>query len=298
MKTSKTLVMLSFLVAILALVASGVGLFWQGEGAPFTFTTLHGQSIEIYGRGLYRYEWAFKAPVLRGADVILLFLGIPMLIVAILLYHRGSLRGGFLLTGMLSCFLYNAASLAFGAAYNDLFLLYIVYFSASLYAFILAFRMMDLEALPAYISSDLPRRGIAIFIMLSGLSTGVWLMDIVAALIEGGVPANVASYATDVTAVIDVGVIMPTAFVTGVLLLRRKPMGYPLAATMLILLALVGMIVAGQTVMQIIEGIVLSPGEFAAFVVPFVLLSLVAIWLTITLLRHIKTTASLGSVNL
>jgi hypothetical protein len=187
---------------------------------------------------------------------------------------------------------------AFGAAYNDLFLLYIVYFSASLYAFILAFRMMDLEALPAYISSDLPRRGIAIFIMLSGLSTGVWLMDIVAALIEGGVPANVASYATDVTAVIDVGVIMPTAFVTGVLLLRRKPMGYPLAATMLILLALVGMIVAGQTVMQIIEGIVLSPGEFAAFVVPFVLLSLVAIWLTITLLRHIKTTASLGSVNL
>ncbi len=294
MKPSKTLIILSSVVAILALIASGVGLFGRGEGEPFTFTTLHGQTIEIYGRGLYRYEWAFKAPVLRGADVILLFLGIPVLIIAILLYRRGSLRGGFLLTGTLSCFLYNAASMAFGAAYNSLFLLYIVYFSASLYAFILAFRMMDLEALPTYISSDLPHRGIAIFIMLSGLSTGVWLMDIIAAMFEGGVPANVASYATDVTAVIDIGIIMPTAFIAGVLLLRHKPLGYPLAATMLILLTLVGMIVIGQTVMQILEGIVLSPGEFAAFVIPFVLLSLIAIGLTITLLRHVADTTSLA----
>lgn len=294
MKSSKMLMILSSLVAVLALVASGVGLFGGDEGESFTFTTLHGQTIEIYGRGLYRYEWAFKAPVLRGADVILLFLGVPVLIIAILLYRRGSLRGGFLLTGTLSCFLYNAASLAFGAAYNDLFLLYIVYFSASLYAFILAFSLIDLDALPAHISPDLPHRGIAIFVMLSGLSTGVWLMDIVAALFEGSVPANVASYATDVTAVIDIGVIMPAAFIAGMLLLRRKPMGYPLAATMLILLTLVGMIVAGQTIMQILDGIVLSPGQFAAFVVPFVLLSLIAIWLTTTLLRHVEDAPSLA----
>ncbi len=294
MKSSKTLVILSSLVAVLALVASGVGLFWQRKGEPFTFTTLHGQTIEIYGRGLYRYEWAFKAPVLRGADAILLFLGVPVLIVAILLYRRGSLKGGFLLTGTLSCFLYNAASLAFGAAYNDLFLLYIVYFSISLYAFILAFSLMDGDVLPTYISPDLPHRGIAIFIIFSGLSTSVWLMDIVAALFEGGVPANVASYATDVTAVIDIGVIMPAAFIAGVLLLRRKPIGYPLAATMLILLTLVGMIVVGQTVMQILDGIVLSPEEFAAFVVPFVLLSLIAIGLTIILLRHVADTTSLA----
>jgi len=52
----------------------------------------------------------------------------------------------------------------------------------------------------------------------------------------------------------------------------------------------VGIIVAGRTIMQILEGIVLSPGEFAAFVVPFMLLSLVAVWLIVTLLRHIKAT--------
>jgi hypothetical protein len=288
MKSSKTLVILSCLVACLAAIAAGAGLFWSGTGDPYTFTSLRNEEVEIYGRGLYRYESAFRAPILRGADAILLFGGIPLLLVSILLYRRGSLRGGFLLIGTLSCFLYNAASLAFGAAYNDLFLLYLAYFSASLYAFVLAFNSVDLKTLPAHISPDLPRRGIAVFIALAGLSTGVWLIEIVAALAHGGAPSHLASYTTDVTAVIDVGVILPASFLACMLLIRRRPLGYPLAATLLILLSLIGLIVVGQTVMQILDGIVLSTGEFMAFVVPFVSLSLVAVWLLIILLRHIE----------
>ncbi|MFO7916958.1 MAG: hypothetical protein R6V13_02625 [Anaerolineae bacterium] len=288
MKRSPTLIWLSAAVATLASVAAAAGLFWRESGESFPFTTLRGEEIQIYGRGLYHYEWAFRAPVLRGADAVLLFVGIPLLVVSIVLYRRGSLRGGFLLTGTLAVFLYNGASLAFGAAYNDLFLLYVAYFSTSLYAFALALGSIDLGTLPAHVSSDLPRRGIAIFIFVAGLSAGVWLMDIIAALAEGGVPPNLAGYTTDVTAVIDVGVILPTAFLTGVMLLRRKALGYPLAATLLTLLSLIGMIVASQTVAQVLEDIVLSPGEFVAFVVPFVTLSLVAIWLLIVLLRNVS----------
>ncbi len=292
MRVSRTLVFLAFLVAAVAFIAAGAGLFWHGEGEAYIFTTLYGQEVEIYGRGLYRYDSAFKAPVLRGADAILFFVGVPLLVVATLLYRRGSLRGGFLLIGMLACFLYNAASLAFGAAYNELFLLYLVYFSASLFAFVLAFHSIDLAALRAHISPRLPHRGIAIFIFISGLSPCVWLIEIIAALGHGGVPSNVASYTTDVTAVIDVGVIVPAAFLAGVLLLRRKPLGYPLAATLLTLLSLIGMIVASQTVMQILAGIVLTPAQFAAFVVPFVSLSLIAIGMLIVLLRNITAPAT------
>jgi hypothetical protein len=72
-----------------------------------------------------------------------------------------------------------------------------------------------------------------------------------------------------------------------VLLLRRKPLGYPLAATIFILLALIGLIVASQSVMQILDGIVLSAGQFAAYVVPFVSLSLVAMGFSVSLLRQI-----------
>jgi hypothetical protein len=41
------------------------------------------------------------------------------------LYRRGSLRGRLLLIGILTYFLYVYASIAFGAAYNALFLVYV-----------------------------------------------------------------------------------------------------------------------------------------------------------------------------
>ena len=288
MKPSKTLVILSVLVAILASTAAAGGLFWQDVGQPFAFTTLRGQTVEIYGRGLYRYDSSFQAPVLRGTDAVMLFAGVPLLVVALLLYRRGSLRGGFLLTGALACFLYNAASLALGAAYNDLFLLYVGYFSASLYAFVLAFTSIDLEALPAHIAPRLPRRGIAVFMFIAGLSPCVWLIEIVAALVQGQAPQNLAGYTTSVTTVIDVGIITPAAFLAGLLLLRRKPLGYLLATTLLILLVLIGLVVVGQTVMQTLDGIVLSTGEMAAYITPFVLLSLIAVWLTVILFRNLS----------
>ena len=289
MKPSKPLVILSTLVAIVATVAAITGLFWQTKGEPFPFTTLHDQTVEIYGQGLYQNDWSFKAPVYRGTDMVMLLAGIPLLLSSIWLTHRGSLRGGFLLAGALACTLYNGASLAFGAAYNPLYLLYMVYFAASLYAFVLAFAAIDLPALPARISPRLPRRWIAAFTFLAGLSPLVWLIDIVGALVEGGLPSNLAHYTTDVTTVLDVGLILPACFLAGVLLLRRQPLGYLLSSTLLILLALVGLIVVGQTVMQTLDGIVLSTGEFAAFVVPFVTLSLIAIGLDVVILRNIGT---------
>jgi len=218
----------------------------------------------------------------------MLFACVPLLVVAILLYRRGSLRGGFLLTGVLVCFLYNAASLALGAAYNDLFLLYVVYFSASLYAFVLAFTSIDLEALPAHVAPRLPRRGIAVFMFIAGLSPCVWLIESVAALVQGQAPQNLASYTTSVTTVLDVGIITPAAFLAGLLLFRRRPLGYLLATTLLILLTLIGLVVVGQTVMQTLNGIALSTGEVVAYVAPFVLLSLIAVWLTVILLRNLS----------
>jgi hypothetical protein len=43
MKTSKAVVWLSSLIVVLALVAAGIGLFWQDGGHSFSFTTLRGQ---------------------------------------------------------------------------------------------------------------------------------------------------------------------------------------------------------------------------------------------------------------
>lgn len=287
MPPSKPLIALSTLVAFLALIASGVGLFYQDGGAPFSFTTLHGQTVQMYGSGLYRSDTYFKAPIFRGTDAAMLLVFIPLLVYAILRYRKGSLRGKLLLAGILSVFLYNAVSMAFGTAYNNLFLVYILLFSASLFAFITACSTIDLPALAARVSPGVPRRGMAILLFVSGLSVFVWLIEIIGGLVQGQAPASLASYTTDITAVLDVGIITPVAYLAGVSLLRRAPLGYLLAPIMLILNASIAVIVISQTIFQTLAGITLNPGQFIGFVGSFVITGTFALGLVIRFLREI-----------
>jgi hypothetical protein len=290
-KTSRAVVWLASLVAALALVASSAGLFWQGEGELYSFVTLRGETVEIYGRGLYRHDTFLKAHILRGTDAVTLFAGVPLLLVATMLYRRGSLQGGLLLVGLLSYFLYNAALLALGTAYNDLALVYIAYLSASFFAFVLAFRSIDLDVLAARVSPRLPHHFIAVFLFMAGSVAFVWLTIIVGALLEGATPDGLASYTTEPTFVFDLAITGPTAFLAGALVLRRAPLGYLLAATLLVLYAFVGLMVVGQTVATELAGITLGVGQFVAFVASFVVMSLFAIWLLISFFRSLEEPA-------
>ena len=207
MKPSRIVIWLSWLVAVLALVAAGIGLFYHDAGSSYSFTTLHGQSVLIYGQGLYRYDIPIVAVGFRAADAITLVLALPLLIISLVLYQRGKLRGGLLLAGVLAYFLYYYGSMAFGAAYNPLFLAYVVLFSASLFALVLSLRSFDVLELPTHFSAGLPRRSIGIFLIVSGVILSlVWLtLSIFPALLSSTIPIEVASYTTFITGVVDIG---------------------------------------------------------------------------------------------
>jgi hypothetical protein len=97
--------------------------FWRGIYKPTSFTTFNGQSVELYGRGLYRNDTVLAVGNNRGSDLTMLILGVPLLAVSVLLHLRGSLRGRFLLLGTLGFLLYVSAGYALGAvAYNEMFL--------------------------------------------------------------------------------------------------------------------------------------------------------------------------------
>ena len=291
MKAAKTVITLSILTAVLTLVRCVAGLFGQGGGSPFPFTTLHGQTIQMFGQGLYRYDPYFNGPILQGTDAVTLFVGVPLLLIGILLYRNGSLRGKIFLTSLLAYFLYNSASFAFGVAYNNLFLVYLASFSVSLFAFILAFQSINLHELASRISSGLPHRGIAVLLFLSALGLlFAWLPDIVSGLVHGKVPA-IASYTTEVTYVLDLGIIVPVLILSGLLILRRAPFGYLAAPILLIVLAIMGLVITAQSVAQSLAGISLSPGEFIGKAGSFMLLALIAIGLIVRFFRAISETA-------
>jgi hypothetical protein len=127
-----------------------------------------------------------------------------------------------ILTGALAYFLYVSASVAVGAAFNPMFLVYVVVFGASLWGFILAVSSVDRPRLTDVVSL-LPRRAPAVLLIISGVvTTVIWVGPVLVAQRTGTAPARLDSYTTLVTVAIDCAVIAPAAIASGVLIWRRR----------------------------------------------------------------------------
>ncbi len=289
MKISNALIWLSCLIAVLALFAAGVGLFYQDGDTPFSFTTLRGGTVQVYGQGLYRYDTFIPALSFKMGDLVTLMFGIPLLIVSLILYRRGSLRGGLLLCGALLYFLYGYVSMSFGAAYNNLFVVYVALLAASLFAFILALGSFDLGSLPSHFSDRLPRRGIGIYLIVTGVLLAlIWLaLIILPALFESRAPDVVESYTTFMTGVVDVGLVAPFLVVSGYLLLRREPLGYLLSATLLVFTVVLGTSVTLGGIAQLQAGVV-AIGQFIGMTFSFTILTLFALYFAIAAFRSLS----------
>ncbi|MFW6122314.1 MAG: hypothetical protein ACOC80_15640, partial [Petrotogales bacterium] len=105
-KVSKTAFFLAILIGILAVFSSFMGLFWITEGEPYTFETLRGETVKIFGKGVYRYDSVFLASAFQGQDAVILFLGVPLLMVSLFAYRKESLRWSLFFSGVLAFFLY------------------------------------------------------------------------------------------------------------------------------------------------------------------------------------------------
>jgi len=291
-RTSAPVLWLGALVALLATVASATGLFSSGGPGERTLTTVRGGTADIYGIGVYRLDTVFSGAGQRGTDLVTLALGVPLLAVCLALYRRGSLRAALLLLGAFAYFLYVYANLALGYAYTSWFLAYVALSAASLFAVILLMRSIDLSGLSAEVLGSLPRRGPAAFMFVSGLVVlVVWLQPIVGALVSGDAPARMDSYTTMPTFALDLAVIAPALFISGVTMLRGRPLGYLVAFPLLGIIMLLGPAIVAQTVSQSGAGIHLSPGEAIGPVVGFLVVCAWAIWVMVSILRKLPRSA-------
>lgn len=277
---------LSLLVALLGGTAAAVGLFFQPAGEPYSFTTLRGQTAQIYNQGIYRFDTVFTGAGFKGQDAVVLFLGVPLLLVSVYLFQRGSMIGQLLLVGALGYFLYVYASMSLGAAYNRLFLLYIVTFSTSLFAFVAAFSAVDPDLIAALLPGGMPRAGLAIFMFLAGAITlFVWGAPLVAALQSGNPPDRMDSYTTMVTYALDLAIITPATILCGVLVLQNNPLGYLIALPLLTLVILLAPQIILSTIFQRGAGVPFTTGEMVGPVAGFVVLGLAAVWLLVLTLQ-------------
>jgi hypothetical protein len=283
MKNKTALTFLIPLIFILALFAAGMGLFYKTNGEPYAFTSHRGETVTINARGLYYYDTVSSAAQQQGNDVITLFVGLPMLVISTVMAFRGSLRGRLLLTGTLGFFLYTYMSMSMLTMFNALFLVYVALFSLSLYAFILCMMSFDLETLPRHFSDNLPRGWIAaLLFLIGGFLTMAWLGKVLPPILQN-VPPVLDNTTTFVIQAMDLGLIIPLAVLSGILLLRRSAWGYLLTSVFVLKAITLGLAVSTMMVNMMLAG---AP-EGAGIAIPFLVITALNLAATVSLLKNV-----------
>ncbi|HEY0705532.1 MAG TPA: hypothetical protein VGG33_01975, partial [Polyangia bacterium] len=212
---SKIVMLLSGAVAVLGSLAASLGLWLTGGRGEHVVLSARGELVRLYGQGLYRDDSVMIGAGFQGQDAVTLFIAVPLLLATVWQFVRDRTKGGLLLSGVLTYFLYVYASMALSAAYNRLFLLYVALLSASFFALVLVlFAIRTTAPLVIDLATNLPRRVTAGFFTAAGLITFVvWTVPIVVSLLEGRPPAFLDHYTTPVTFALDLGLIVPACFV-------------------------------------------------------------------------------------
>jgi hypothetical protein len=285
---SRLVVRVTVTLAIVVAVAAALGLFSSGGPGPHQVVTARGQSVDVYGTGLYRHDSWLVGAGNRGTDAVTLFLEVPVLLVSLAVYRRRSLRGTVVLVGVLGWLLYYYASMSLYTAYNRVFGLYVIAFALAVVAAPLTLRSIDSVRFAAAFPTRPSRRLIVGYLgCLAVVLALAWAPPLVVATVSGDLPSRLGVYSTEVTWALDLAVVVP-AVAAAAWLLHRDAVFGPLAATaMLSLNAALGTALAAQGVAQLASGIPVRPGEIAGAMVSLAIMTVVAMSLLLPLLRRL-----------
>lgn len=258
------------LAAILAAISSGAGVLLRGDLATTLFTTVRGETVDVLTGGIYRFNSEAVAAEGVGWDVVTVLFVVPALLLSLPALHRGSVRALLFATGVLLYFLYQYAEYSMFLAYGPFFPLYVTTFAVSASGIALLLGGLDLHGLAASVDDRFPRRGAAGFgAFMAVLLAGMWLPLILRTAGETTV-AELDGATTLVVQAFDLGFLVPLGIFTAVTVWRRLPVGYVLAALVVVKGAAMG---AGIAAMLIVEAMVTNVVQ----VVPIALFAVISL---------------------
>ncbi len=276
----KTIHNLSFIIALLTIIVSGIGLFWTDGGVPFTVKSPYGSEIELFGKGIYKNDNAFVAPIFRGTDCAMLFISVPLLLLLIYLDKKQrSFKSLLRLTSFLFVIFYYAINLAFGVIFNELHLVYTLLLSMCFFTGLICIHVLKDKYEKDFSTTFKVTVGLKTFIIMGGMVLfAAWLPDIISAHISDKPLSYLENYTTSVTYILDMGFISPLLFLSLYLLKKHIFYGVCLLSMLLSLSMMIGIILPFQTWFQRQGGINISLPELMTKVIIFIVLSVFAIY--------------------
>ncbi len=238
MTNRKTIVVLTILIVILAAAAAVTGIRAAGSDGHYAYTSVRGEEVTLHGTGIYRHMSADVAIQGIAQDYITLFAALPALVLSLVLSLRGSIRAQLFSAGITFYLFVTYLFYTAMAMYHELFLIYVALMGLSFFS--LALQLFSLHARKpmSHFAGNPPVRLGGVFLVINAsLIFLLWLSAILPPLLDGSLyPDEVDHYTTLIVQGFDLGLLLPLSAVSGILLYRRKPLGFLLGPVYLVFL--------------------------------------------------------------
>lgn len=246
-------------VALLAAIASALGVFARGDGTFETVISERGVPYEMATSGVYAYNAQRVVAEGIGWDIFTLAIAVPALLVAAVFVARGSFRGRLFAAGLLGYLFYQYLEYAVTWAFGPLFPLFVVIYAASLAGLVWIGVSIAREGVAGRFSERFPRRSWAVLsIGMAAMLTLLWLQRIATALGGDLLVGGLTSETTMTVQALDLGLVAPASVFIAIVAWRRTAAGYALATAysvtfVAMALAIVGMLLSAWAVEGTLE---------------------------------------------
>lgn len=242
---------LSIVTIFILAIVSIVGVLSLDFSKSYEVINQYGDAVKIYGNGIYAHDSYFRAPISIGTDFTIFLVVVPLFVWTFVQNRRNhTSKTELKLLSIYSVALYYAANLSFGVTYNRFHLLYIALFSCTLFGVFSLVRKIDTKKF-----SNGATKGIRTFLILAGAALIVaWMPDIIPTIFTGESLSLIEVYTTEITYVLDMGIIGPLCLVCLYLLKKKDGLGTVVLAVLLKCCIVVGIMMIPQTIVQMVSG--------------------------------------------
>jgi len=226
------------IVASVAAVAAGFGVFARGDGAYQTVTSVRGVTYDMATTGVYAFNAERIVAEGVGWDVFTLFVAVPAMFIAAVAVARGSFRARLFVLGLFGYFLYQYLEYAMTWAFGPLFPVFILAFAGSLVGVMWIGASVVQERVGGGFVEGFPGRAFAVMSMLlSALLVVMWTQRIATGLAGDLEAAGLHGETTMVVQALDLGLVVPISVLIAALAWRRTELGRVLASAFLVMSA-------------------------------------------------------------
>lgn len=285
MKQKRTITILVLIIVSISAVATFYGILSNAGPGSFQYESIRGKTIEIYGKGIYQHMSSDVAIQGIAQDFVTLCIGIPLLLFSLWGFRKNSVKSHFLLSGTLGYFFVTYLFYTAMGMYNMLFLGWVALLGLSFFGLVISLLSFDLSRIENHFSNKTPTKFVGGFLIFTSVSiASLWLSIVIPPLIDGTIyPESLQHFTTLIVQGFDLGLLLPIAFISGVLLIKRKTLGYLLGTTFIGFLSILMSALTAKIIAMSSNGVNVSP---AVFIIP--IFNIIAILSWYLMIKNIK----------